>query len=178
MNATVIAWVCSVAALGLAAVAWLPWVGANIRHPTFTSVAVRIIAVASLDRVKKLVAAAPASPYAQGVGAALAELDRADGCSAGELEVRVRDAFRATMRAGLARLERRAWLGLVAIGLAAVPFYLVVEGARWESAMPAGVAVGLVAHAARIRTKIAVEGAAEFEKLCPALIAAQVRAPA
>lgn len=77
------------------------------------------------------------------------------------------------MREGLAQLGRWSWLAAVALALAAVSVYLVVDGVTWEAAIPACMAALLVLNVMRTRTRIAIESAEQMERLYPAMVAAR-----
>jgi hypothetical protein len=151
---------------GLVAIAgaiafWLPWFAGNMNHALFTDVVVKLLRSEDRDRARKLTMAAPRSPYAIAVRAAI------DARAAGDNNPRV--AFDAELRPAMEKLARRSHAALASLAAGAFCVYAVTEGAHPLALIGPGIAVLLLVHAWRIARGIAVAGATEADRVIAAL---------
>jgi hypothetical protein len=174
MNAAT--WITASLAAAVAMVAWFPWMRRSLNHRAFADQIIKLCGADNVERARKLCNAAPDNPMVAACGKCLAAL--ADGGDEPESETiaRLREIYGVSLKADLARLSRHIWIGLVAIVLVAVAVYLVsARGGPPVALALAAVAAAILVRAYRLARKLAVDPAAEGERLFPVMAAARRR---
>jgi hypothetical protein len=168
-NVEIAAWIAGLAALAVALLAWFPWMQRNLRHAAFGDMLLKLAGAGELDRARKLCAAASPRPMGVAMGACLDALDGRDEPAAERLE-RLREVYRRSMAASLAPAKQLVGYAAVVLVAGAVAAYLVLErGAATMALVPAVMALPTLYAAWRTARRIAVECAAQGERVLPVL---------
>ncbi len=163
-----------IAALVAAVAGWFPWIRGHVSAPAFVAAIHKLLDRGDVDRAAKLCGAAPHSPLARAVRAAIAAGREAGGTD-DEREQAIGATYDQTVVAGLDRQRAAHWLMAGGIGLAAVAINARLEaGAGGAAALWPALALVPAVHGWRLSGGLA--RAADAER--PALVAAIARATA
>ena len=165
-------WGTATVAVVLAAGVWWQWFRRNLNHAAFGDQIARLCHANNADRARRLCSAAPQSPVAVAVKKALEALDQGGDEPPSETVARLREIYVGSLKADLASAQRTFWFGAVALGAIALGVYFIAA----RDAAPGAIAMYafaflILANAWVMARRIAVDGAAQGERLFPIMAA-------